>query len=319
MKAAVVRAAGQPPAYGDLPDPTPGPGEVRIRVTAAALSNLVRSRASGTHYSSDGQLPFVIGVDGVGRLDDGRRVYFVLPRAPNGSFSEMTVIRGAQVIPLPDEIGDVAAAAIVNPGMASWTALIERAQLRSGESVLINGGTGTAGHLAVQVAKHLGARRVVATGRNLDALAVAARLGADTTIPLGTDQDAFEAAVAAQFRDGGFDVVLDYLWGWPAERILAAGAKTSKDTTPLRFVQVASLNAPSLTLPSPALRSSPTTLMGSGIGSIPTDRLLASFDALLKVAVPAGFKVETSTLPLSEIEKVWATAPTMPRLVFQIG
>jgi NADPH:quinone reductase-like Zn-dependent oxidoreductase len=319
MKAAVVRAAAQPPVYGDVPDPTPGPGEVRIRVSAAALSNLVRSRASGTHYSSDGQFPFVVGVDGVGRLDDGRRVYFVLPRTPNGSFSEMTVIRGAQVIPVPDELGDVAAAALVNPGMASWTALIERAQLRSGESVLINGGTGTAGHLAVQVAKHLGARRVVATGRNLDALAIAAQLGADTTIPLGTDPDAFEAAVAAQFRDGGFDVVLDYLWGWPAERILAAGAKTSKDASPLRFVQVASLNAPSLTLPSAALRSSATTLMGSGIGSIPTDRLLASFDALLKAAVPAGFKVETSTLPLSEIEKVWATAPTMPRLVFQIG
>ena len=82
MKAAIVLEADKAPVYGDFKDPVPGDGEVRINVTAAALSNVVRSRASGTHYSSSGDLPFVVGIDGVGRLDDGRRVYFVLPKPP---------------------------------------------------------------------------------------------------------------------------------------------------------------------------------------------------------------------------------------------
>ena len=82
MKAAIVVEAGKTPIYGDFPEPVPAQGEVQVTVSAAALSNVVKSRASGTHYSSPDQLPFVVGIDGVGRLDDGRRVYFVLPHAP---------------------------------------------------------------------------------------------------------------------------------------------------------------------------------------------------------------------------------------------
>lgn len=79
MKAAIVMEAGRPPVYGDFKEPVPAQGQVQIAVSAAALSNVVKSRASGRHYSSCGQLPFVVGIDGVGQLHDGRRVYFVLP------------------------------------------------------------------------------------------------------------------------------------------------------------------------------------------------------------------------------------------------
>ena len=82
MKAAIVVEAGKTPIYGDFREPVPANGEVEVTVSAAALSNVVRSRASGTHYSSSGQLPFVVGIDGVGYLDDGRRVYFVLSESP---------------------------------------------------------------------------------------------------------------------------------------------------------------------------------------------------------------------------------------------
>lgn len=74
MKAAIVVEAGKTPIYGDFKEPVPANGEVQLKVTAAALSNVVRSRASDTHYSSAGQVPFVAGIDGVGHLDDGRRV-----------------------------------------------------------------------------------------------------------------------------------------------------------------------------------------------------------------------------------------------------
>src|SRR5580700_11271181 len=194
MKAAIVVQAGQAPIYGDFREPIPVSGEVRVSVRAAALSNVVKSRASGTHYSSSGQLPFVVGIDGVGRLDDGRRVYFALPRAPFGSMSEKTVIRPSQCVPLPDDLDDVTAAAIANPGMSAWAALQERAKLTAGETVLVNGATGTAGRLAVQIAKYMGARKVVATGRNVQALKVLSVLGADVTIPLGDAGDTFENA-----------------------------------------------------------------------------------------------------------------------------
>jgi NADPH:quinone reductase-like Zn-dependent oxidoreductase len=102
MKAAIVVEAGKPPIYGDFKDPVPGAGEVRVTVSTAALSIVVKSRASGEHYSSSGNLLFVVGIDGAGRLDDGRRVYFVLPKAPFGSMSEETVVPPSQCVVLPD-------------------------------------------------------------------------------------------------------------------------------------------------------------------------------------------------------------------------
>jgi NADPH:quinone reductase-like Zn-dependent oxidoreductase len=142
MKAAIVWQPNQPPIYGDFETPTAAPGEITVSVTAAALSHLVKSRASATHYSSSGKFPFVAGIDGVGRLDDGRRVYFALPDPPYGSMAEKVVIKASQCIPLPDDLDDLTAAAIVNPGISSWAALKERARLVPKETVLVNGATG---------------------------------------------------------------------------------------------------------------------------------------------------------------------------------
>ena len=221
MKAAIVRSAGETPVFADFPAPSPRDGEKLVSVSAAALSQLARGRASGRHYSAGGDFPFVAGVDGVGRLEDGSRVYFLLPRAPHGAFAETTVVE--RCLPVPDDLDDVTAAAIANPGMSSWAAFVERAALQPGETVLVNGATGTSGRLAVQIAKLLGAKKVIATGRNPQALAELAALGADQTISLGAD----DAALAEQFRAafaGRIDVVIDYLWGRSAELILGAAA-----------------------------------------------------------------------------------------------
>jgi NADPH:quinone reductase-like Zn-dependent oxidoreductase len=318
MKAAIVVEAGKTPIYGDFEEPVAKTGEVRVTVSAAALSTVVKSRASGAHYSSSGELPFVVGIDGVGRFDDGRRVYFALPRAPFGSMSEKTVIRPSQCVTLPDDLDDVTAAAIANPGMSAWAAFKERAKLTAGETVLINGATGTAGRLAVQIAKYLGARKVVATGRNVEALKALSRLGADVTIPLGDAGDAFEDALKEQFGGDGIDVVLDYLWGSSAERVLIAGAKAGRDAVPIRFVHIGAVSASNITLPGAALRSSAITLMGSGIGSIPLDRIMQSIDELMQATLPGGFEIATRTFPLSEVERVWAAANSMPRTVFRM-
>ena len=160
MNAAVVESFGKPPRYATFREPTAGEGEALVKVRAAALSSLVKGQASGTHYSSGSEMPFVPGYDGVGTLPDGRRAYFFGPPAPFGAMAEWSVAAASRTILLPDAVDDVAAAALGNPGLASWGALRGRARLQPGESVLINGATGVAGQQAIQVAKHLGARRV---------------------------------------------------------------------------------------------------------------------------------------------------------------
>jgi NADPH:quinone reductase-like Zn-dependent oxidoreductase len=318
MKAAVVLGAGRAPVYADFAEPEPAAGESRIHVTAAAMSQVTKSRASGQHYSSSGQFPFVAGVDGVGRLDDGARVYFLLPRAPYGAMAERTVAPSSRCLKLPDELDDVTAAAIANPGMSSWAAFTERAKLKAGETVLVNGATGTAGRLAVQIAKHLGAGKVIAVGRNAEALKSVAALGAEVTIPLVDDEAALEERFRAEFAQG-VDVVLDYLWGRSAERLLIAGAKAGKEAVPIRFVQIGAVSGPEIVLPSAALRSSAIVLMGSGVGSIPFDRFVHAIDGVLKAALPAGFRIATTPVPLSEVDEAWPRDDSARRTVFTIS
>jgi NADPH:quinone reductase-like Zn-dependent oxidoreductase len=241
-----------------------------------------------------------------------------MPRAPFGSMAERTVARSTQCLPLPDGLDDITAAAIANPGMSSWAAYTERARLKAGETVLVNGGTSTAGRLAVQIARHLGAKKVIATGRNPHTLQLLEALGADVTIPLTGSEDVMEKNFKEQFSSG-VDVVIDYLWGQSAQSLLIAAAKAGADAVPIRFVQVGSVSGTDITLPSAVLRSSAIVMMGSGIGSIAFDRLIASIGALLQAAVPAGLVIAAKAVPLSEVERAWSENDGGPRTVFTVG
>lgn len=318
MKAAIVLDAGRTPVFGDFQVPVASADEKLISVSAAAISQVVKSRASGKHYSSGNQFPFIVGIDGVGRLDDGRRVYFIMPNAPFGSMAEFAAVRSTQCIELPEALDDVTAAAIANPGMSSWAAYQERAKLKSGETVLINGATGTAGRLAVQIAKYLGASKVIATGRNSESLKALEGLGADVTIPLGQDKSVLEDAFKEQFA-AGVDVVIDYLWGESAESLLIAAAKAGKDAVPIRYVQIGSISGPDINLPSAVLRSSAITLMGSGIGSIAFDRLVNATAELLRATVPGNFKIASKTALLADVETAWPLDDGNRRTVFEVG
>ena len=223
MNAAVVHSFQQPPRYGTFPDPQPGEGETLIQVRAAALTPLVKAQVSGQHYSGGAALPVVPGADGVGLLPDGRRVYFAFPRTPYGSMAELTAVRDEYCVPLPDGLDDVTAAALGNPGMSSWAAL-RRAAFQPGEAVLINGATGVSGRLAVQIARHLVAGHIVATGRNPAALESLKDLGADTLIPLGDTSERLTERLREVIRAQGVTVMLDYLWGPSAERLIGAFA-----------------------------------------------------------------------------------------------
>lgn len=301
MKAAIVAQAGHPPVYGDFVDPVAGPDEVVVRVTAAALSPLARGRAAGTHYSAVGDFPFVAGVDGVGRLDDGRRAYFLLPRAPFGAMADLAVVADGQWLPLPDGLDDTMAAVIANPGMSSWAALTERARIRGGETVLVNGATGAAGRLAVRIARRLGAARVIATGRNE---AMLLTVGADAVVPLCGDANDLEASFRRHF-EGGIDIVLDYLWGPSARSILIAGARAAPDGIPIRFVQIGSASGAEIAMPAAVLRSSAIEMMGSGLGSVALPRLVAAIAGVFEAAQQAGLALDHDVRPLADVAATW--------------
>jgi len=316
MKAAIVREPGKLPIYADFRDPVPQPGEEFISVTASGLSQVTKSRASGSHYRSPENLPAVVGIDGVGRTRDGRRVYFVMPEAPFGAMAEKVAIREEQCVPLPNDVDDVISAAIAIPGMSSWAALKERAHMVAGENVLINGATGAAGRLAVQIAKFMGAKKVIATGRDVAALEQVKSLGADVTVPLPQSPKELEGAFMEQFGGDGVNVVLDYLWGQSAETLIVAAAKAGAEAVPIRFVQIGAVSGGNITLPSAALRSSALVLMGSGIGSIPLEGMIGAIRGVLQSVVPAGLKIKTEAVPLAKVEETWNRDAGKSRIVF---
>ena len=317
MNAAVVESFGKPPRYATFREPGADAGGELVEVRAAALSNLVKGQASGRHYSSGGELPFVPGYDGVGTLPDGRRVYFFGPLAPFGAMAEWSVAPASQTMLLPDEVDDVTAAALGNPGLASWGALLGRARLQAGESVLVNGATGVAGQQAIQVAKYLGARRVIATGRDEAVLEELWELGADETIRLHQPREvlvqAFRAALA------GVDVVLDYVWGPSAECILEAakGHGAPEGERRIRYVQIGAIGGDPISVKGEWLRSSGLELMGSGLGSLSAGAIMESLQAMYEAAASTGLKIDVEAVPLAEVETAWhRVAPTGRRIVF---
>jgi len=303
VHAALVTSFDRPPRWSEVPDPVPGPGEVLVHVLAAGLHPRVRSGAAGTHYTSDGVLPLVPGFDGVGRTEDGRRVFFAGLDAPHGSMAELAAVPRDRLVDLPDGLDDVTVAAVMNPGTSGWLALRHRAVLRPGESVLVLGATGNAGRLAVQLALHLGAARVVGAGRDPAALEVVRRLGAQAVVPLTAD----DAAERLAHEAADVDVVVDYVWGAPTESALAAVAGARSDPAHLlRWVHVGATAGPTITLPAATLRRTNVQLSGSGQGSVSPAGMVAAARELVHALPQVRPPVAVVPTPLRDVEAAWA-------------
>jgi NADPH:quinone reductase-like Zn-dependent oxidoreductase len=322
MNAAVVNTFGAPPRYASFADPIAAEGEVVVNVSAAGLHRVVKSLADGSHYGSTDMLPLIPGVDGVGRLEDGTRVYFGMSRPPFGTFAERSVTARSLCLPLPETLpealDDATIAAMMNPGMSSWAAL-GRAQFAPGESVLILGATGVAGQLAVQVAKRLGARRIVAAGRNPEVLEELKHHGADAVISLNQGREALVSSFRGEFAKGGIDVVLDYVWGNPAESVLEVISQKGlrHAASRMRFVQVGAGAGPTIALPAATLRSTGLELVGSGFGSVSIEKIFEAIADFLREAAKEPFRIKVSTAHLRDVEAFWNVSEKGARLVFQ--
>jgi NADPH:quinone reductase-like Zn-dependent oxidoreductase len=319
MNAAVLHTLGQAPRCEPFPDPTPAQGEVLVEVRVAALKPVDRQMASGAHYASFRKFPVVCGSDGTGVLENGTRVFFAMSREPYGAMAQRTVVAQPRCFNLPAGIDDDTAAAVMNPGLSAWGALTWRAQLSAGETVLVLGGTGVTGKLAIQTAKLLGAGRVVAAGRNPHILASLHDLGADATISLDQPGQNLTEAFVREAGDTGFDVIIDYVWGPPTEALLAAF--TGKDMRPsasrTRLVQVGEGAGPTISLPAAALRSSRLEILGAGTGSAPTspEIWLEAIRQLLERVAQGRLRIETERVPLADIEAAWGREQQGRRLV----
>jgi NADPH:quinone reductase-like Zn-dependent oxidoreductase len=306
MKAAVLHKLGEAPRFAEFAEPVAGAEEALVRIRASSLKSIDRQLAAGTHYASPRELPAVCGTDGVGNLEDGTRVFFGGARKPFGAMAEFTVAPRAFCFPVPATMDDLTAAALPNPGVSAWLTLTHRAKFAAGETALILGATGVTGQLAVQIAKLLGGKRVIGAGRNKRALAKLRELGADETIQLDQSDDALKEEFSRAAGDDGFDVIVDYLWGHPTEVLLAAITKSefAPVTKQTRLVQVGESAGPTISLPAAVLRSTPLTILGTaGIPAMPV--LMDAMEQVLTRGARGELRIETESVPLTEVERVW--------------
>lgn len=321
MKAAVVDELGRPPVYKDFPEPQPRDGAVIAAVEASALTNLSRGVVAGLHYSSkEVELPTVPGVDGVVRLDDGRRIY-TGPLAPHGMMAQRTLVDPHGAFEIPEGIDSTTAAAIPNPGVSAWLSLKHGAAVTPGDHVLVLGATGVTGSMAAQLARSLfEAGRVVVAGRDTARLDWLRTVGADDVIALGAED--LGARVTALHAERPFDAVLDYLWGEPAERTLTALAAShpAAHYHRTRWVQIGSMAGPTMTLPAGVLRAAGIVMSGIGLGSVPPDVMAGArvevLPRLFDMVADGSLQISTLAQPLADVERAWAAVePSGTRIV----
>lgn len=323
MKAAVIYQKGGLPEYADFAEPAiQNEDEVLVTVKAVALKHLDKTRASGKHYSSDapkenGRIP---GGDGVCILPDGTRVYGM---GVSGMLAEKATIEKDRIVKLPEGVDDATAAALPNAVIGSAMGLKFKADIQPGNVVLINGATGFAGHVAVQIAKHYGAGKVIATGRNEQSLNDLLSLGADQTVSVMEDDDSFIAQLKEIHSKTPIDVVIDYLWGHTAEMILACLMGNGAFTHRTRYVSIGSVTGDTIQLSAVNLRSVNLQLSGSGLGAWSKKQVRELFTDILpemfQLAADCKLKIETIEVKLENIAELWdLEVPDGQRLVVVI-
>jgi NADPH:quinone reductase-like Zn-dependent oxidoreductase len=308
MKAAVVSAFDEPPRYENFPDPVATRrDELVVDVVATALHPRVRSQANGSHYSSTGELPLVPGIDAVVRDAKGKLYYALLDDTTLGTMAQRTIIEKDRGVALPKDADPVAVAAAINPVMSSWVALRHRIRFERGSHVLILGATGSAGRMAIQVAKRFGAKEVIGAGRNPQRLNELMALGADRVLTLDRLDQASHV-----------DVVIDYVWGQPSAKgmvdLLTHRSDRGKDLT---WIQIGSMAGPSAEIYSAALRSTRTQIVGSGIGSVSGQDFRKEAPKIAHAVTARAFDVRTHTVPLRDVTTAWTqTLNSDERVVF---
>jgi NADPH:quinone reductase-like Zn-dependent oxidoreductase len=294
MRAAVLHEYGTP-RCGEFAEPVATGDQVVVEVTAAAVNPFDVLLASGT-FATKPDLPYVVGLDGVGSLPDGRRVYFESTVAPFGAAAERALVDRAAIVEVPAGLDPATGAAIGIAGLAAWLSLTWRGKLVPGETVLILGATGAVGSIAIQLAKLLGAGRVVAAGREPDRLARTRELGADEGVRLDGTGAGDRLAEAV---DPGADLIIDLTWGAPAMSALSAAAIGA------RLVQIGNGAGTEATVPADLVRNRALAILGYATYLVPRDERLDAYRQLADLATAGRISVELERVPLDDVALAW--------------
>ncbi len=293
MRAARMLERNGTPVLQDVSEIEVPNGTCRIEVLAAGLQNGDLLRARGLYKVPE--LPYTIGGEGVGRLPDGRRVYFGHSIPESGAVCEFTLVPEGEVWPIPDELDDGTAIALAIAGTGALVPL-EMAQIQSGENVLILGASGPLGQIALQLSRAMGAGRVVGAARKLAPLERLKQRGiADDIVQLGKGDD--EAALKS-VAGSGFDVVLDCVFGPPAEAALRATAVGA------RMMSIGVQAGTAMTVSLKDLVSRAHFGVGTSHRSIPERR--ACYERLLNYALSIPMIVDSTEFELDDIGDAWA-------------
>jgi NADPH:quinone reductase len=297
MKAAVISELGQPPTLTDRAEPT---DETIYEISAVSLNPIDINVGSGRFFGGHPQLPYVPGCEGVGRASDGTRVYLFsagLGLARDGLLAERAAAPADLGIPLPEGVSDEIAVSCGIAGMAGWLPVAWRAPVREDDRVLVLGATGTVGLVAVQAAKLLGAKHVVAAGRNPERLERAVELGADATVNLEEDD------LVAAFKDAaggeGPTYIVDMLWGPPAVAAMQAAAPG------WRLVQVGQSAGGEVPVPSAAIRGKMGEVYGFTDYAVPTRVFREHYLRLVGHAASGEIGFDIEAYPFERITEAW--------------
>ncbi|WP_310972903.1 MULTISPECIES: zinc-binding dehydrogenase [unclassified Amycolatopsis] len=301
MRAAEIRAAGQPPVVADRAEPSPGPGEVAVRVTAAPITPLDLLCASGTSYFGVPATPYVPGVQGVGELA-GTPVWFATAagmRPGDGSMAEYAVAASGDVVILPEGADPALVAALGLSAVAAWRCLTATGGLAAGETVLVLGAGGVVGQSAVQLARVAGAGRVVACARSEAALARARQLGADATVRLVDGEDAETLARRLGAVAGPVDLVVDPVCGLPA----AAALHTLRPGG--RLINLGSAAGEVCPVPSALLRSRSLRILGYTNNELTAGERREALLTVVAQTVAGALTAGYERVPLHDAARAW--------------
>jgi len=292
------------PAVEQFPDPAVEGDVQHITVSSGTIgpTELMRVSNAAAAYYGAFKGPKIVGGEGIGRLDSGQRVYFGHSVAPYGAWAQRTVVPAAEVWPIDDDLDD---AAILPLGISGTGALIplEEARIAKGEKVLILGATGPLGQIAVQLARTMGAGKVVAAARNPLGLARLAEMGiADELVTMGGEDDV--AALREASSGGGFDVVLDIVYGAPLVTAIKATARGAR----IMSIGNQAGKAAAVELQDLIFR----THAGVATGARPAAERKAAFERLVALARTDGLRARTTEYTLAQAPEAWAAQGAGP-------
>jgi NADPH2:quinone reductase len=314
MQALLIRKLGGPAELAEVREPATGPDETLLSVLAAPLNPVDVSIAAGRFFGGHPQLPYVPGVEAVGRvvrsalLPAGTVVFTCLDGlgvSRAGACAELTVARDRALIALPEGIDAAEAAALGTAGLAAWIPLTRLVHITADDIVLVLGASGAVGGLAIQAARLLGAKRVVAAGRRPEKLAPLRGRGADAVVNLAEPGD-LSAEFAAACGGSGPTVIFDPLWGPPLLAALEAAAIGA------RVVHLGQSACPDVTIPSSVVRGKGLSILGYTTLNVPAQQVRTAYTELMEELQHGRVGMDVTTVALADAAEAWARQQAGP-------